>query len=127
MRIHAWNRTQSVSLGADIDVADTSAKRRTGLLRHSGLAPGEGLLIAPCEAVHTFGMKFPIDVVFLDKAKRVVKVSPHLRRSRIAFRLRAAYVLELPAGTIAQTGTIKGDQLDLLPLSPASSPEVAST
>jgi uncharacterized protein len=127
MRIHAWNRTRNVSLGADIDVADTSAKRRTGLLRHSGLAPGEGLLIAPCEAVHTFGMKFPIDVVFLDKTKRVVKVSPQLRRRRIAFSLRAAYVLELPAGTIAETGTTKGDQLDLLPQPSASSPEVAST
>jgi uncharacterized membrane protein (UPF0127 family) len=94
------------------DIADTSAKRRTGLLKHKSLEPGQGLWIAPCEGVHTFGMKFPIDVLFLSRKKKVLKVSPNMVRRRIAFKLRAHSVLELPAGTTDETGTQKGDQLE---------------
>ena len=93
-------------------VADTSEKRRTGLLKHSSLPEGEGLWIVPCEGVHTFGMKFPIDVLYLSKKKVVLKARPNMVRSRISFCLRAHSVLELPAGMIAQTGTTPGDQLD---------------
>jgi hypothetical protein len=93
------------------DIADTSAKRRTGLLKHTKLDPGEGLWIAPTEGVHTFGMKFPIDVVFLNRAKKVLKVRPNMVRARIAISLLAHSVLELPAGTLEATGTGKGDQL----------------
>ena len=92
-------------------VANTSATRRTGLLKHSKLEPGEGLWIAPSEGVHTFGMKFSIDVVFLSKSKKVLKVRPNMVRARIALSLRAHSVLELPAGTLESTGTIPGDQL----------------
>jgi uncharacterized membrane protein (UPF0127 family) len=91
-------------------IADTGAKRRTGLLKHSKLEPGEGLLIRT-EGVHTFGMKFPIDVVFLSKARKVLKVRPNMVRARIALSLRAHSVLELPAGTLESTGTLTGDQL----------------
>ena len=94
------------------DIADTSAKRRTGLLKHSGLEPGEGLWIVPCEGVHTFAMKFPIDVVFLNKKKKVLKTRPGMGKRRIALSLLAHSVLELPAGTLAETGTVKGDQLE---------------
>jgi uncharacterized membrane protein (UPF0127 family) len=94
------------------DIADTSAKRRTGLLKHTNLEPGEGLWIAPSEGVHTFGMKFPIDVVFLNRQKRVLKIRPNMVRGRIAFSLRAHSVLELPAGTVIETGTEAGDQLE---------------
>ena len=93
------------------DVADTSAKRRTGLLKHSKLDPGEGLWIAPTEGVHTFGMKFPIDVVFLSKKKKILKIRPNMVRRRIALSLRAYSVLELPAGTIEATATETGDTL----------------
>ncbi len=95
------------------DVADTSAKRRTGLLKHSGLAPGEGLWIVPCEGVHTFAMKFPIDVVFLNRKHKILKIRPNMVRGRIALSLLAHSVLELPAGTLKQTGTERGDQLEL--------------
>ncbi len=94
------------------DIADSSAKRRTGLLKHSGLEPGEGLWIAPCEGVHTFGMKFPIDVVFLNRKKKVLKTRSNMVRGRIAISLLANSVLELPAGTLTATGTTVGDQLD---------------
>ena len=92
------------------DCADTGAKARTGLLKHSGLDPGEGLWIAPCEAVHTFGMRFPIDVVFLDREKKVVKMCARVVPRRIAFAFRAFSVLELPAGRLAETETRCGDQ-----------------
>jgi uncharacterized membrane protein (UPF0127 family) len=101
-----------VPLGDRIDVADTSAKRRTGLLKHTGLAEGEGLWIAPCEAVHTFGMKFPIDVVFVSRKRRVLKVRKEMGRRGIALCLWAHSVLELPPGTVDRTGTQKGDQLE---------------
>src|SRR6202049_4280303 len=93
-------------------MADTSAKRRTGLLKHTGLEPGEGLWIAPTEAVHTFGMKFPIDVLFLDKKRKVLKIRSEMVRSRMAICLRAHSVLELPSGTAAAMQTVAGDQLE---------------
>jgi uncharacterized membrane protein (UPF0127 family) len=106
------NQTRNTLLGDRISMADTSAKRRTGLLKHTGLEPGEGLWIAPTEAVHTFGMKFPIDVLFLDKKRRVLKIRHEMPRSRMAFCLTAHSVLELPSGTAATMHTVVGDQLE---------------
>src|ERR1035437_8326483 len=111
-KLRVANQTKGQVLADRADIADTSAKRRTGLLKHKGLQPGEGLWIAPCEGVHTFGMKFPIDVLFLSKKKQVLKARPDMVKGRIAFSLRAYSVLELPAGTLAQTGTVAGDQLE---------------
>jgi hypothetical protein len=111
-KLRVANQTKGQVLADRADIADTSAKRRTGLLKHAGLAPGEGLWIAPCEGVHTFGMKFPIDVLFLNKKKKILKARPDMVRGRIAFSLLAHSVLELPAGTLAQTGTVAGDQLE---------------
>jgi uncharacterized protein len=107
------NATRDVILGDRIDVADTSRTRRTGLLKHPGLERGQGLWIVPCEAVHTFGMKFPIDVVFLSKKRTVLKVRPRMDRRGISLCLRAHSVIELPAGTINETGLEVGDQLEL--------------
>ena len=98
-------------LGDAVDVADTSAKRRTGLLKHKSLEPGHGLWIVPCEAVHTWFMKFRIDVAFLNKKRQVVKMRKNMGRWRMAMSIRAHSVLELPAGTLDTSGTAKGDQL----------------
>ncbi len=106
------NQTRGRVLADRADIADTSAKRRTGLLKHSGLEPGEGLWIVPCEGVHTFAMKFAIDVIFLNKKKQVMKIRPNMGKMRMALSLLSHSVLELPAGTLAQTGTVKGDQLE---------------
>ena len=99
-------------LATDAIRANTSATRRVGLLNHTSLPEGEGLWIAPCEAVHCFGMKFDSDVLFLDKKKKVVKVRERMKPRRIAICLWAHSVLELPSGMIAKTGTMKGDQLE---------------
>jgi len=112
MRLRVSNQTRNRILADRADIADDSKKRRTGLLKHSSLEPGEGLWIAPCEGVHTFGMKFPIDVVFLNRKKKILKIRPNMLKRRISFSLRAHSVLELPAGTLENTQTAAGDQLE---------------
>jgi len=92
-------------------VADTSEKRRTGLLKHERLAPGEGLWIVPCESVHTFFMKFAIDLVYLDKQKKIKKIRHAVGPWRMSACFSAHSVLELPAGTLKETGTEPGDEL----------------
>ena len=105
------NQTRGTILAEQAVTANTSRARRTGLLKHESLPDGSGLWIVPCEAVHTFGMKFAIDVLFLDKNKKVLKVRSHMARRRISFCLPAHSVLELPAGKAEATGTQAGDQL----------------
>ncbi len=93
------------------DLADTSEKRRTGLLKRTSLEHGEGLLIVPCEGIHSFRMKFPFDALFLSGDRKVLKIRGSMPPGRISLCLRAHAVLELPAGTAAETGTAVGDQL----------------
>jgi uncharacterized membrane protein (UPF0127 family) len=78
-----------------------SASRREGLLKQSAWPEGSALIIAPCQAVHTVGMRFAIDVLFVDRAGRVVKVRERVRPWRIAGALTAFAVIELPAGCLA--------------------------
>ena len=111
-RLYVRNQTRGTILAEAADIADTSKKRRTGLLKHESLPQGQGLWIVPCEAVHTFGMKFPIDVLYLSKKRKVLKVKPGMVKRRMSFCLRAHSVLELPAGTAAATATKAGDQLE---------------
>lgn len=111
-KLRVRNSSKDAVLAERADIADTSAKRKTGLLKHTGLNPGEGLWITPCEAVHTIGMKFAIDVLFLDKKRRVLKVRHSMPRWRISGSLFAHSVLELPSGTAAATKTAPGDQLE---------------
>jgi hypothetical protein len=108
-----YNLSKDTLLGDAIHIAETAASRNRGLLRHDRLDEGEGLWIVPCEAVHTFWMKFAIDAVFLDKKKRVTKVVANLRPSRLAMSWRARSVLELPAGMAARTRTEPGDQIEI--------------
>lgn len=107
------NQTRNAILGDAVEVADTSEKRRVGLLRHERLAPGEGLWIKPCESVHTFFMKFAIDLVYIDKKLKVRKVRSAVPPWRLSACLTAHSILELPAGTIERTGTQAGDELSI--------------
>lgn len=111
LTVQVRNQTRSAVLGESILVADSGATRRTGLLKHERLNPGEGLWIVPCEAVHTFFMKFAIDLVYIDKKRKVRKVRHAVPPWRISGCLTAHSVLELPAGTAEQTGTQAGDEL----------------
>ena len=110
MLLRVVNVTKKTCLGTKIGIADSPRLRMVGLLGTTSLGPGCGLLIFPTQAVHTFGMKYPLDLVFLDTKKRVVG----LRRSVRPYRFspvfwKAECVLELPASTIELTKTEKGD------------------
>ena len=109
------NVTRGIELATHIRVADSSAARRRGLLDAENLEPGTGLWIVPCEAIHTFGMKVRLDIVFLDKNLKVRKISPDVGPRRISICLRAHSVLELAAGTASRSGTQPGDQLTCAP------------
>lgn len=97
-----------------------SASRRRGLLGRDHLPEGEALVIAPCQGVHTFGMRFPIDVVGLGRDGRVVTVRSAVPPRRIVLALRAATIVELPAGVIARFGLVRGDRLRIVPASGAT-------
>ena len=106
------NRSKDTILGETIEIAKSSGERNKGLLGRECLGPGGGLWIMPTEAIHTFFMKFAIDLVFLDRKKRVTKVVPALKPFRMALSWRAYSVVELPAGVAEQTSTEAGDQIE---------------
>jgi uncharacterized membrane protein (UPF0127 family) len=115
IRVH--NRTRSTTLAEQASVANTPALRNRGLLKHTHLPAGEGLWIVPTQSIHMFFMKFAIDVVYLNKAKRVVKLVENLKPWRASLCFSAHSVLELPVGVIASTGTQNGDILEFEKLS----------
>lgn len=116
-----FNQTRCRLIGSQIEVADSFMSRLVGLLGRNHLDPGSGLLIRPSSGVHTFGMRFPIDVVALDRRLRVVAAQSDVRPWRTSgLGLRTHSVLELPAGSIRQNSIERGDQLEILE-SPAPS------
>jgi uncharacterized protein len=94
-------------------VAESPLTRLRGLLGRDGLEPGEGLLLRPASAVHTYFMRFPIDVVFLDRALVVLGISGGVDPWRATSQRGAKAVLELPAGESSRRGLSVGDQLTL--------------
>lgn len=111
----ARNVTRGTALAMRLEKAHTAAARNKGLLGRDSLPPGNGLWIAPCESVHTFFMRFPIDLIYLDRKLRVKKVRHSVGAWRISACLTAHSVLELPAGTAAATQTQCGDQVEIVP------------
>jgi hypothetical protein len=114
------NVTRQTVLATEVEVADSGQKRGKGLLGRKGLDPGTGLWIVPCEAVHTFGMQFPIDLVYLDRKHRIKKVRSCVPPWRMSACLSAHSVLELAAGTIRSKQAKPGDTLEFSPVSEAS-------
>jgi uncharacterized membrane protein (UPF0127 family) len=111
MLIRVRNETRGTIVATAAEVADTGRKRRVGLLKKEKLERGEGLWITPCESVHTFFMRFAIDLVYLDRTKRVRKVRHAVPPWRLSGCLAAYSVLELPSGAAAESGTQPRDQL----------------
>ncbi len=107
------NATKKVTLGDRCHFANSLLKRMVGLLGRRQFEPGEGLLFDRCYGIHTIGMRFPIDVLFLDKDYRVIRAVDALPPFRTCTVRQAIYVLELPAGTIRQSGTEIGDQVQI--------------
>jgi uncharacterized membrane protein (UPF0127 family) len=121
-QVSVYNRTRHRLLAAHATLADTYLGRLIGLLGKTGrwCQPGCGLWIVPSHGVHTLGMMFSIDVVFLDREHHVLHLVENMRPFRVsAVKLRAVSVLELPPHTITETGTCVGDRLEILPAAPS--------
>jgi uncharacterized membrane protein (UPF0127 family) len=113
-RLVARNLDTGEVLAARVTVASKKIERAIGLLAHSSLAPGEGLLITPCRGVHTCFMRFAIDILALDAAGTVVDAVKALVPWRIRLpRKGAVSVLELPAGSLARSSTERGHRIEL--------------
>jgi uncharacterized membrane protein (UPF0127 family) len=126
--VYVYNKTRETFVATEAIIADSYVRRLVGLLgkteRWSKL--GTGLWIVPSRGVHTIGMLFPIDLIFLNKQKQVVHLEEHVRPFRISrVSLKASSVLELPVHTIYRSGTQVGDRFEISPLSArAVEPEI---
>ena len=110
MRVH--NQTRQVPLITKGRIANTFWSRLRGLLGTASLQEGEGLVLAGEKSIHTLFMSFPIDVVYIDKNHKVIRIDLNMVPYRLgSFVLNCAFVLEMPVGTIARTETEVGDQL----------------
>ncbi|MDA8346557.1 MAG: DUF192 domain-containing protein [Thermaerobacter sp.] len=118
MRARIFNETRSVELASDAEIAGSFLARLRGLLGRSELPQGAGLVIEPCSSVHGIGMRFAIDVVFLDRNNHVAYAMrlPRYGFSPIVRGARCA--IELPQGTLQATRTARGDIVAIVPLSP---------
>jgi len=113
-RLIAMNTTRAVRLTECGRIADNFYTRLVGLLRDKQLEYGDGLWILPCNSIHSIGMQFVFDAVFLDKNLRVVHLVREMKPWRISRMVFSAHsVLEVPAGIIFQTGTEIGDQFEM--------------
>ncbi len=92
--------------------AKTILQRLVGLLKTSSLKANQGLLLSPCSSIHTIGMRYNLDIVFLDKDKRVLKCVSDLKPNRAAGVRNGYYVLELPGGSVKHNMLSAGDQLN---------------
>ena len=107
------NATRNTVLSDQCRFANSFWKRMVGLLNRREVDKGEGLLLDRCYGIHTFGMKFPIDIVCLDKNFVVLRTIAQLPPFRACILNQAAFIVELPAGTLDRTQTIAGDQIHI--------------
>jgi uncharacterized membrane protein (UPF0127 family) len=110
----ARNATRGTVLAERVTIAATAVARLRGLLGTRALPRGDGLLLRPCRQVHSFFMRYALDLVFVDAEGRVLLTVADFPRNRISPHVRtAAAVLELPAGSLAETPAEPGDRLCL--------------
>ena len=113
-QIQVWNKTRDIVLAEDIEIADSFCGRLKGLLGRRSLPRGTGLLLRPCNSIHSFFVRFSFDVLFLDSNCKVVHQIERMRPFRISPVVKGVRMtLELPAGSIIRSGTKIGDQLFL--------------
>ena len=113
MRIR--NATRATDLAIDAEAATGIVRRGLGLMGRQGWSGSDGLLLERCNSVHSCFMRMAIDVAYLDKNDRVVRVVERMKPWRVGpIALRAKRVVELPVGTLARTNTAIGDQLELI-------------
>lgn len=108
------NLTRSTTLAEKAVIADSLFSRLQGLLGKDSLASDEGLILKPCDSIHTFFMRFPIDAAFVDKNNRIIRLYHSLKSWRLSgIFLGAAFCIELPARTFQFSFTQEGDHLQI--------------
>ena len=117
MNVALMNERTHERLATSVEIAATRRLRRRGLLGRDRLEDESALLLAPCAAVHTAGMRFSIDVVFVDRQGFAVKIVRALRPWRISLAAGARAVIEMPAGSLRWGQVLPGDRLYLAPAS----------
>lgn len=115
--LRVTNVTRGTALGSLVEIADTGRTRRKGLLGRRSLSAGEGLWITPCESVHTWFMQFPIDLVYLNRERRIEKLRSDVVPWRLSACLSAGSVLELAAGSIRASESEQGDLVEFSSIS----------
>ena len=113
--LKAVNATRGTIVALHLEVAGTGKSRRKGLLGRDHLDAGEGLWIVPCESIHTFFMRFPIDLIYLDRKNRIRKLRSGVGAWRLSACFTAHSVLELAEGTISNSDVQLGDTLEFMP------------
>jgi uncharacterized membrane protein (UPF0127 family) len=109
------NRTRAAALARRSEVAKGMLRRGLGLMGRRGWAASDGMVLTGCNSIHTFFMRMPIDVVYLDKGNRVLRADGAVKPWRLGpIVWKAKTVVELPAGTIERTGTKAGDLLQVV-------------
>jgi uncharacterized protein len=112
--VKARNITADKMVAINVIVASSIFARMRGLIGRKNLTAGDALLLCPCNGIHTFGMKFPIDVLFLDRENIVVAIRKNLVPNRMTpLYFAAKSVLELPAGIVEATATKAGDEIEI--------------
>jgi len=111
MSLYLRNATSGLPVVDRLEIAKTPWARVKGLLGRDGLQAGHGLLIEDCSSIHTWFMRFAIDVVYLDDTLRVRKIVPDLHPWRLSASRDARHVLELPAGALLERPVGIGDIL----------------
>ena len=113
MVVALMNERTHQAVATSVEIAATRTSRRRGLLGRDRLDKTSAMLLAPCAGVHTAGMRFAIDVVFVDREGYAVKVVRNLRPWRIALASRARAVIELQGGSLRWGQVLLGDRLYL--------------
>ncbi|MFN4149589.1 MAG: DUF192 domain-containing protein [Candidatus Sericytochromatia bacterium] len=107
------NKENNTLISDNIGLANTMLTRFIGLMNKKTLEDNEGILLTPCNSIHMMFMKFPLDIVFLDRKNKVIKIIENLKPWRVSpVIFMAQSVLELPSGTISKTGLKINDTLD---------------
>ena len=110
------NQTKKAAIAPKTRVAGSWTRRLIGLLGTTALPEGEGLWLSPCTSVHSFFMRYPIDILFLNAQHEVIHQQTLVPWRLSKVKAKSVGVLELPAGTLLKTGTTAGDVLSLEPI-----------
>ena len=114
--IQIVNKTNNAIIAGQAKVADTTIKRIVGLLNRKEFSQGEALVINPCSSIHTFFMRFAIDVVFIDRKNKVMRSISNLKPWRLSgICFSAVFCIELPTGTIEKAHINPGDTIYFSP------------